>query len=155
MKWRLSIASLILPALLTLMSACSSVGLGDGPLSDYAAVTINSNDQFAISEALIDVFEENGFRTLRGAPPNLYFHKPGSGTTRAVWGNLGNTNTPWIEPKVTLSPHPTKNATRVTCDVSIKQAGNLGVDEKKPFLTGTIGYSSMLNQAKKRVEAGM
>lgn len=122
-------------------------------MSHYASVVMHADDPATISNAVIDVFEENGFQLLDAAPRKITFYKPGNTSTQIVWGNLANSNPIWVQPEVTFAPRSRGNAWDVRCDVSIRQSNStFGVDEKKPFLTGRIPYTDMLNKAKKRVE---
>ena len=130
------------------------MGVGNERSDSPASTRVKTNSSAAVKQAVLSVFQEQGFRLLSQTSQSATFSKVGGRSADATWSTIGNPNPVMIRPYVAWRA---SSATEmfVTCDVEVAQESTVfGENTRQPTWLGSSAYNSLLKDVKRRVEKG-
>ena len=130
------------------------MGVGGGGVDNLASTRVKTSSSSAVNEAVLAVFQEQGFKVLSQGAQSVTFSKPGGRSADLAWSTINNPNPVMIRPTVRWQGAGPAEMT-VTCQVEITQQSTVfGEDVRQPYLMGKAAYNGMLSDVRRRVEKG-
>ena len=147
--------SILLGLCCLVVSACGgAVGVGEGRVDNLASTSVKTNSSGAVRQAVLDVFQEQGFSMLSQGSQSITFTKPGGRSADLAWSTTANPNPVMIRPTVRWRAAGSGEML-VSCQVEVAQQSTVyGETVRQPLMMGKSAYNGMLKDVKRRVEKG-